>query len=50
MYIDEKPPVLWPTDGQVIFNNLYLRYGSHSQYVIKDLNIKIEPREKVILL
>ncbi|VVC32370.1 Hypothetical protein CINCED_3A012061 [Cinara cedri] len=44
---DEKPPVLWPTDGHITFNNLYLRYGAHSQYVIKNLNIKIEPREKI---
>ncbi|XP_050545467.1 probable multidrug resistance-associated protein lethal(2)03659 isoform X2 [Daktulosphaira vitifoliae] len=44
---DKKPPKDWPAKGRVTFKKLYLRYGPDTQHVLKDLNINIEPSEKV---
>lgn len=44
----EKPPKKWPQNGQITFQNLYLRYSLDSPYIIKNLNIRIESMEKVI--
>jgi len=35
-------------NGQIIFKNFYLRYGTDSPFVIKNLNINIESMEKVL--
>lgn len=57
-YIDLKPeeskdaknvntiPPRWPTGG-IVFNNLSLRYSSTAPWVLKNINISIEPNEKV---
>uniref|UniRef100_A0A2S2QEN8 Putative multidrug resistance-associated protein lethal n=1 Tax=Sipha flava TaxID=143950 RepID=A0A2S2QEN8_9HEMI len=44
---DKKPPKEWPSNGQIIFKNFYLRYGIDTRFVVKNLNIKIESMEKV---
>lgn len=49
MFLDKKPPKEWPQKGQIIFKNFYLRYSSDTPHVLKDLNIRIESMEKVIL-
>ncbi|XP_060873208.1 ATP-binding cassette sub-family C member 4-like isoform X2 [Metopolophium dirhodum] len=44
---EKKPPTEWPMNGQIIFKNFYLRYGTDSPFVVKNLNINIESMEKV---
>lgn len=48
-FSDKKPPKEWPDKGQITFNSFYLRYGTDTPYVLNNLNINIEPTEKVIL-
>jgi len=49
LFIEKKPSKDWPHKGQITFKNFYLRYSLDSPHVLKDLNIKIESMEKVIL-
>ncbi|XP_050545468.1 probable multidrug resistance-associated protein lethal(2)03659 [Daktulosphaira vitifoliae] len=44
---DNQPPTNWPAKGQMTFKNLYLRYTPDGPYVLKDLNININPSEKI---
>ncbi|VVC32175.1 Hypothetical protein CINCED_3A023482 [Cinara cedri] len=44
---DIKPPKEWPNEGKIIFKHFYLRYDLDTPHVLKDLNIVIEPTEKV---
>lgn len=46
---DKKPPVTWPENGRVVFDNLSMRYGPDPKMerVLKELDIVIEPREKI---
>jgi ABC-type multidrug transport system fused ATPase/permease subunit len=37
----------WPQEGEVKLNHLHLRYRNDLPFVIKDLNLKIPPREKI---
>ncbi|XP_026820606.1 multidrug resistance-associated protein 4-like isoform X2 [Rhopalosiphum maidis] len=37
----------WPSKGQIIFENFYLRYGPNTSYVLNNLNINIESKQKV---
>jgi ATP-binding cassette, subfamily C (CFTR/MRP), member 4 len=48
-FSDKKPPKKWPNKGRITFNNFYLRYAIDTPYVLSNLNINIEPMEKVIL-
>lgn len=53
--LEEEPqpekPVLpasgWPPTGKITFKSMGLRYGEDSPLVLKNLNIVINPREKV---
>lgn len=45
--LDKKPAKEWPTNGEIIFKNLYLRYGAETPFVLNNLNVKIESMEKV---
>ena len=57
-YIDLKPeesedgknfvtiPPRWPTGG-IVFDNLSFRYSATAPCVLKNINISIEPNEKV---
>lgn len=43
-------PVLpWPREGLIEFKHLFLKYVATDPPVLKDLNIVINPGEKVIL-
>ncbi|XP_074039396.1 ATP-binding cassette sub-family C member 4 [Leptinotarsa decemlineata] len=42
-----KKPADWPSRGKIVFANTYLRYALEELPVLKDLNISIEPGEKV---
>ncbi|XP_016663046.1 probable multidrug resistance-associated protein lethal(2)03659 isoform X1 [Acyrthosiphon pisum] len=44
---NKKPPKDWPDKGQITFNNFYLRYDIDTPYVLSNLNINIEPTEKI---
>lgn len=46
---NKKPPKSWPEDGQIVFDNLSLRYfpDPKSETVLKALNISIKAKEKV---
>ncbi|XP_037954692.1 probable multidrug resistance-associated protein lethal(2)03659 [Teleopsis dalmanni] len=46
---EKKPPPSWPENGEVIFDELSLRYfpDPKSEYVLKSLNFVIKPCEKV---
>lgn len=47
LFSDKKPPKNWPDKGRITFNNFYLRYDVDTHYVLSNLNIHIEPTEKV---
>ena len=59
-YIDLKPeeseninylvtlPAQWPI-GTIVFDNLSFRYSSTAPWVLKNINISIQPNEKVLL-
>jgi ABC-type multidrug transport system fused ATPase/permease subunit len=46
---DEPKPnnPAWPEQGEIEVKHLYLRYRNDLPFVIKDLNIKIAPKEKI---
>ncbi|XP_060872281.1 probable multidrug resistance-associated protein lethal(2)03659 isoform X3 [Metopolophium dirhodum] len=44
---DKKPPKEWPDKGQIVFENFYLRYSLDADHVLKNLNIQIQPMEKI---
>jgi len=48
--IEKTPPEGWPFLGKIEFRNFNLRYDLNSPYVLKNLNVQIQPMEKVILL
>ncbi|XP_050059315.1 probable multidrug resistance-associated protein lethal(2)03659 isoform X2 [Aphis gossypii] len=43
----KKPPKKWPDKGRITFNNFFLRYDIGMPYVLSNLNITIEPMEKI---
>jgi len=45
----KKPPANWPENGEIVADDLSLRYAPDPQapYVLKSLNFIIQPREKV---
>nr|CAD7196874.1 unnamed protein product [Timema douglasi] len=43
---DAKPPKDWPFEGEIEFQNVYLKYVETEPPVLKDLNLVINPGEK----
>uniref|UniRef100_A0A0U9HSH2 Putative ABCC protein n=1 Tax=Chrysomela populi TaxID=154003 RepID=A0A0U9HSH2_CHRPP len=43
----KKPPRNWPEHGAVTFRNTYLKYAPELPPVLKNLNIQIQPGEKI---
>uniref|UniRef100_A0A1B6DDY1 ABC transmembrane type-1 domain-containing protein n=2 Tax=Clastoptera arizonana TaxID=38151 RepID=A0A1B6DDY1_9HEMI len=43
----QKVPEKWPTHGQLEMKHVYLRYSKSEPYVIKDLSLTIQPKQKV---
>lgn len=43
----KKPPKEWPAEGKVEFENIYLTYADNDPPVLKNLNFKINPKEKI---
>ncbi|XP_064076906.1 probable multidrug resistance-associated protein lethal(2)03659 [Vanessa tameamea] len=44
---DEKPPVGWPSEGGIHFNNLSLKYTPDGANVLNNLEFKIMPQKKI---
>lgn len=46
---EKKPPKEWPQDGQIVFEDLSMRYlpEPKSECALKSLNFEIQPSEKV---
>jgi len=45
---DYKPPDNWPTNGQITFNNLSMKYSPTSDHlVLKNINCIIKAKEKI---
>ncbi|XP_015609770.1 probable multidrug resistance-associated protein lethal(2)03659 isoform X2 [Cephus cinctus] len=44
---EKKPKDDWPSQGQIEFSDVYMRYSSLDPPVLKNLNFVIKPREKV---
>lgn len=44
---DKRQPISWPHSGRVEFKDFNLKYSENESYVLKRLNFKIEPKEKV---
>lgn len=47
LFSDKTLALDWPSNGKITFKNFYLRYGPDSQNILKDLNVNIEPMQKV---
>ncbi|KAG5518290.1 hypothetical protein PMAC_003086 [Pneumocystis sp. 'macacae'] len=44
---EKKPPPDWPQNGEIIFNDVWLKYREELPYSLKNLNIHINKGEKV---
>lgn len=44
---DNRPPKSWPENGEVVFNNYSTRYRPELDLVLKKINLKIKPHEKI---
>ena len=45
-----KPPQNWPSQGRIQFANYFARYQAMNELVLKDINLLINPGEKVVKL
>lgn len=43
-----KPDRKWPHSGKVVFTNVYVRYSIDEPPVLKNLNMEVNPAEKVL--
>lgn len=42
-----RPEKLWPAHGSIIFKDYSTRYSDKQEFVLKNVNIEIKPREKI---
>ncbi|KAK7208586.1 P-loop containing nucleoside triphosphate hydrolase protein [Myxozyma melibiosi] len=42
-----RPPASWPTSGELVFDHYSTRYREGLDLVLKDINLHINPKEKV---
>eukprot|EP01083_Nonionella_stella_P190772 706437_1 len=42
-----RPPIEWPNNGNIIFNNCWMKYRNELQYVLKGLTFEINGGEKI---
>ncbi|KAJ1665264.1 Multidrug resistance-associated protein 1 [Coemansia sp. RSA 1646] len=42
-----KPPPSWPSSGKIEFRNFSMKYRSDLEYVLKEINVSINPGEKI---
>uniref|UniRef100_A0A452FNI3 Multidrug resistance-associated protein 4-like n=2 Tax=Capra hircus TaxID=9925 RepID=A0A452FNI3_CAPHI len=48
--LDFRPPVYWPDNGIIAFNNVNFKYSSDGPLVLKDLTVSTESKEKVCIV
>lgn len=46
-YMDPRPPKTWPQTGSIEFKNYSTRYREDLDLVLKNINLKINPKEKI---
>lgn len=44
---DKRPPAYWPHEGEIIIEDLAIRYAPHLPLVLKGVSVMIKPGEKV---
>lgn len=44
---DHRPPATWPSSGEVEFKDYSVRYRPELDLVLKDINLKFKPQEKI---
>lgn len=44
--IEIQPPVPWPKDGEISFENISLSYSREGSRVLKDISFTVYPRER----
>ena len=49
MIESKRPDKTWPPNGQVIFKDYSVKYREELDHVLKSINAKIAPGEKVVL-
>lgn len=42
-----KPPADWPQNGSIHFQDLNFKYSGNSEYVLRDINVKVVAGEKI---
>ncbi len=42
-----RPPGDWPSNGEIVFNDLNFKYSESGNFVLKNLNFRIQAKEKV---
>jgi len=45
--VDRRPPTGWPGAGQVEFSEYSMRYRPELDLVLKDISLRIQPKEKI---
>ncbi|XP_069457984.1 ATP-binding cassette sub-family C member 4-like isoform X2 [Ovis canadensis] len=48
--LDFRPPVYWPDNGIIAFNNVNFKYSPDGPLVLKDLTVSTESKEKVCIV
>lgn len=44
---EHRPPLGWPNDCQIEFDNLFVKYSESLDFVLKGLSCKILGKEKI---
>ncbi len=47
---EKKPPIGWPRDGTIIFENASFSYSEKGAHVLKDISARINSNEKVYVV
>lgn len=42
-----RPPANWPSNGEIVFNDLNFKYSENGSYVLQGLNLRIQAKEKI---
>lgn len=49
-HMPKNPIYLKELQGEVTLENVYLKYNKHQEYILKNINLKIKPGQKVALI
>ncbi|XP_055381149.1 probable multidrug resistance-associated protein lethal(2)03659 [Condylostylus longicornis] len=44
---ENRPKETWPLYGKIVFSDFKLKYSDDGEYILKNLNFEIQPREKI---